>query len=176
VWQALRVPLDGEQAMFPVLDHLDETILSSTHRVEAMSDDLDSLVVNRIHVELSAADDLCEQGFGFEEDAVNCLVAPAWLSVADAILGWEVLAERPAERDVHQLGASTDSENRNPTVDGGRDKGELTPISLVVDVGSLPLETRAVTGRRDVAAAGQEHSVDALYRSPREFGRCGWDE
>ena len=76
------MPLDREQAVFSVLDHLDEAILGSTDRVEVIPDDLDSLVVDRVHVELLAADDFCEQRFGLEEDAVNCLVAPAWLGVA----------------------------------------------------------------------------------------------
>jgi len=170
------VPLHGKQAVFPVLDHLDETIFGATNRVEVMPDHLDSLMVDRIHVELQAADEFCEQRSGFEEDAVNCLVAPARLGVPGTVGAGEVLAERPAERDVHQFGASTDPKDRNPALDGGRDEGELTSIPLVVDIAGLSLETRSVTGRRDVTAPGEEQSVDALYETIRQFGGRWWDD
>jgi hypothetical protein len=170
------VPLDREYSVFPVLDHLDEAILSPARWVEVIPDDLDSLVVDRVHVELFGIDDFCKQRFGFEENTVDRFVASARLGVVDAFGGGEVLAERPAEGDVHQLGASTDPEDGNPTFDGGGNEGKLTSIPLVVDVGSLPFESRAVTRRRNIAAADEQQSVDAPDRALRQLGRCGRDE
>jgi hypothetical protein len=170
------VPLHGEQPTFAVLDHLDETILCPAGLVEVIPDHLDSLMVDRIHVELLAADEFCEQRFRCEADVVNCFVAPARLGVPGTVGAGEVLTERPTERDVHQFGASTDSKDRNPALDGGRDEGELTSIPFVVDIAGLSLETRSVPSRRDITAAGEEQSVDAFYGALREFGGRGWDE
>jgi len=115
------VPLDREHTAFSILDHLDEPILSSAHRLEVISNQLDSLVVHRIHVELPALEKPCEEGLGLEEDTVNGLVASPGPGVSDAIRIVKVLAKRPTERDVHQLGASTDSKDGDPALESGGD-------------------------------------------------------
>ena len=170
------MPLDREHAAFSVLDHLDESILSSAHRLKVMSNQLDALVVDRIHLELSAAEKPCEEGLGLEEDTVNGFVASARLGVSDALRTAKVLAKRPTERNVHQLGASTDSKDGDPTLESGGDECELTSVALGINVGRPLLWTRAVVVRRDVAAASEEQPVEAHYGAPWPSLEARWDE
>lgn len=148
------MPLDREHAATSALDHLDESISCAAGGVEIDTKVSDPLMMDRVHLERSAAKELREQRARFERDAVHGLVASPRLGMAKALRWMKVLAKRPAQRHIEYLGASTDSEHRDPPGGRSEDEGDLAPIAFVVDAGRLARSDRAVAVGRDVATSG----------------------
>ena len=102
-------------------------------------------------------------------DVTSCSYAPPELAgravLLDAVTVGDVLVERPAERDVQHLVASADREDGHPAFDRGT--GESRARSCRAARGRRRPSRRpgAVRGRVEVAAAEQQHAVEAVERA-----------
>lgn len=68
--------------------------------------------------------------------------------------------DRAAPRDVHELGAAADGENRSPGVRGFPDSGDAVVVSSPVDaVGVRDVVVAPVADRRDVNPAEDREPV-----------------
>jgi hypothetical protein len=112
-----------------------------------------------------------------DADVVNSHLTLLRLVVIDR--GWalrgNVLYERPAERDVHELDAATDREGRDPSLVCEVRQGQLTPVAAGMDGGSHRGALGAVLGGIDVLPSRQNDSrhhrrngVELLWFQRRE--------
>jgi DNA-binding winged helix-turn-helix (wHTH) protein len=76
-------------------------------------------------------------------------------------LGRKMLAQGPAAGHVDQLHSAADAEYRQPVRQRGREQLQLRLVALGVDTAGLRVRLRAVAGWVDVAAAGEDQSVQA---------------
>jgi hypothetical protein len=73
-------------------------------------------------------------------------------------LAWNVLDERSAERDVHDLSAATNSQRRNGTVPSLARESELVGVSGGVRRSGSRVRRDSVVGRIEIFAAGEHES------------------
>ena len=162
-----------EEALLRVaLEHLDDPVPSATGDAQRCADRERRLMVEAPHVggvrfvdrrsdaprrELDAVDD----------DAVEPVHRDRLLRVAN-------LGEAPSERDVQELHATADAENRLASPAGRADESDLegVPHRIVVAFGILA----TVGGGSDVGAAGDDERVQELRvplgRTLVAFGDC----
>src|SRR3989441_11499768 len=76
-------------------------------------------------------------------------------------LARQVLVERPAERDVEDLDAPANRQDREPAGAGLRDQGELHRVPGDVDLTQLRLRAGAVACRGPGFAAGGHDTLDS---------------
>ena len=89
----------------------------------------------------------------------------------------QVGVERPAERDVHDLHASTDAEGRHPHRDRRAEQPDLQLVAIGLDaVEVVVVGLAAVPGRIDVAAADEQEPVEGLEELLRLAGLAGRDD
>ena len=72
----------------------------------------------------------------------------------------DVLIERAAERDVQQLVAAADGENRHVAVEGRIDQRELEAVEHRIGAVDHGCGLLAVQARVDVGAAGQQQTIE----------------
>ena len=63
-------------------------------------------------------------------------IAPVVLDRRRSFAG-EVLPERATQRDVDQLDAATDAEDRHAPLARGREEGQLEQVALAIDVAQV---------------------------------------
>ena len=114
-------------------------------------------MVATVHDEGRGADRLGEQGVGRDPQRV----APALVAVVDGTgtLARQVLIERPAQRDVQDLDAAADREDRLGLGPGLADQRELDRVARRVHLAEGGVRRRPVAGRRDVLAPGQHQPI-----------------
>src|SRR5207247_6050824 len=76
----------------------------------------------------------------------------------------DVLVERAAVGDVHQLDPAADAEGRDEVVDGGSRERRLEVVAAPVDGAEVCVGSGAVEGGVDVVAADQQEAVDKRKR------------
>ena len=167
--RVLRMPLDAEHPRRPAygssttaLDRLDQAVVAPAGRDEALAEAVDPLVVVR------RAREHVDAGRREQPAAGRRLhvVRRDRVGDRDAVLQHprdvgEVLMERAAERDVHDLHPATDRERREPEPIGGEQQVDLELVAVGLDaVGVLHGRVAAVARRVDVAAPHQHQPVE----------------
>ena len=126
---------------------------------------LDRLVVDAVDDRLAhALEDLREARAGDELDRVDVAVVDLGVAVLERLrpLRADVLQQRSAESDVHQLQAAADAEHRLAALG---ERGEERPLVIVADAVAAPLRLQrrlAVARRRDVGAAFEDERVEPV--------------
>ena len=162
----LGVPLHAEHpARVRHLDRLDEVVEHApAARHEPVAEPVDGLVVVRLGaVHELAARPRGERSLG-EPDVVVGVVeraepAPV-VAVADVV--GQVLDQRPAERDVEQLHAAADAEQRQVALDRPARERDLRRVALGPRPGRAVVRLGAVGGRVEVGAAREDQRVEVV--------------
>jgi len=160
------VPLDAErEAGLGQLDRLGQLVgLRYAGHDEPVADAADALVVVGLRPVDLLAGRACGERAGGQADVVVGAVEradrPAVLVVAE-LLG-QVLAQRAAVRDVHQLHPTADPEEREVARERAARERQLERVAVGVDVGRLHVLLGAVAGGVDVDAAREHQPVEQV--------------
>ena len=174
VRERLGVPLDAqEEGPRRVLDRLDRPVGGASADAQARAERVDGLVVEGVDLErVAGAGDGGQQRAGRDVDALGGRVRDLGLAVAV-----DVLAQRPAARDVQRLGAAADAEHRQARGVGGAGDGELEGVVRGVRGAELGgALDRAVDDRVEVGAAGQADPVEARDERRDRLERDGRED
>src|SRR2546428_9876318 len=124
----LRMPLHGQHPRLAVrrLGALDHAVGRPGRGAQRRREVADRLMVAAVHGGLQGGDGAMQEGAGLDPQAV----ARPRVRVIDLArpLARPVLVQRPAERDVEDLDAPANRQDREPAGAGGRDQGELLPV------------------------------------------------
>src|SRR5436305_6972829 len=82
----------------------------------------------------------------------------------------EMLMERPAPRDVEELHAAADAEDRKAAPVGGLDQGELDGVHARLGRAELEMWLLAIGARLDIRTARQADAVDAVEQGGDRVG------
>src|SRR5206468_3951197 len=163
----LGVPLHADQeGMARGLDRLDDAVGAPRDGAQPQAQAADRLVVDRVHGELGRAEDAREPARRLDVDQ---MLDRAELRMAVPDLVAEVIRdvrqEVAAERDVHQLHAAADAEDRK-ILEGERRARErqLEAVALGRDAVVRLVAGAAVVRRIDVAAAREDEGGDRSER------------
>src|ERR1051326_1901218 len=162
----LGVPLHAEvERMARVLEAFDDAVGRVRGDAQAVADVLDGLVMRRVHLELALAKDLRETRAAVDGDVVAMAVRRL-AGVIDVAL--DVLDERAARGDVHDLHAEADAERGDAAV--ARDAGEGEVVVLPPRIHRLDARLRRLAARGGGRVAGRG---GAAGRRPRGGGARG---
>ena len=169
------MPLDAEaEARGWIFDRLDDAVGRGGRDAEPGRDLLDRLVMAavrlaRVGVAQPFAHQAREQRVFVDPHFVRQVVGlvrrhrPAVLQRAGHLRG-DVLHQRAAARDVQDLDAAADREDRQVAAARLADERELELVARRIDVHHRRMSRLAVAGRRDVLAAGEQQAVDCVDR------------
>src|SRR5581483_98363 len=109
---------------------LDDAIRRASGDVESARRSANRLMVRRVRRDVLRADDLGEPRAWIDLHLVDPVRALGWRSVIDVagLLARDVLHQRSAERDVHDLRSATDREGRNALLVRGAREGDLVGV------------------------------------------------
>jgi hypothetical protein len=129
-------------------------------------------MVDGIHAERLCADDGREARCGIDVNAVHSTRAfIVELVRGDAIaLRWQILHERSAESDVHDLNAATDGKRWQPALAGRREQRELRDIAGAIHWTQLGPWLLAVLRGVHIFAAGENEAGHGIEQTD---GGCG---
>jgi len=176
------VPLDrNAEGRIGILDGLDEPVRDGLGGdEEALAHGPASLVMKRVHLERSGADDVREAGARGDIDGVPGPIAQRFLHVRDGGIGLahEILIDVPAERDVQDLNAAADTKHREVALPGGPgqfDLEEIPPLVHKIDTWVRLLAEKLGLG---IVAAAEQQTVAKLHilRGPRRILRRRQDD
>src|SRR5581483_9853238 len=110
----LRVALGADhQAISGSLKQFRNSISGQTADTDALARFLDCLVMAAVHPEFLCPQYLLHAARGLDEDAVTERLIAYAMVQALRILRREILVQRPTKRDIEQLHAATDTQNRD---------------------------------------------------------------
>src|SRR3989441_6024653 len=166
-WQVggelFRMALDRHDQAVVRLDALDRSVLTRRGLMQARGQLLDGLVVKAVDPDLVLTRGLAELGGRFDLDRVGQMVA----AVRADVVGFQVLHERAAHRDVDDLLPAADAQNRQLALPSLLEHEQLGVVQVTVDGADLLILLLSVERRVDVPAARQEQAVDLLWQGRR---------
>src|SRR3989442_5631455 len=154
------MPLDAQSPGGPVhgVDAFDQAVVGPGRGAEGGCEIADRLVVPGIHRRRSRPQRALEQRTGLDREPVP---GPGvGVIEGSGPLARQVLVQRAAERDVEDLDAAADREDRQPALARARDQGELDRVALGIDLAELGVRGGAVARGIDVLAARQHEPGD----------------
>ena len=163
----LGMPLHGDQEPGAVaLDRLDDAVRRAAGHPQPRRQAADGLMVQGVNADLGAEQPV-QQRSRLQPDRMSGPVPGLQHQVPGAgrIGGRQVLGERAAQRDIHQLDAAADRQHRDVLLAREPDERDLDLVALGVDVLGRRLAGSGVPGGIDVAAAGQHQAVDAVEQA-----------
>ena len=164
------MPLDAEhEPVTRVLDRLDRAVLRPRGRHQALAERLHGLVVEGVDLHRGASERRPQPALRRGLDAMGRDAAVLGLAVLDAVADdvGKMLVQGPAARDVQQLHAAADAEDRKLAAVGGANQRELDRVDPRLGRPELGVGLGAVCARLHVGAAGQAHAVDAVEQRRR---------
>src|SRR5207302_1046619 len=168
----LRMPLDGQgprRRPIAPLDALDDAVLRPGRRPQSRGQLADRLVVAAVDARRGGPEGAMQQAVRLDAQ----LVAGGGVGVIDGAppaLAREVLIQRPAQRDVQDLDAATDGEDREPASLRAGDERQLDGIAAGVGLAELGVRDRTIAGRLDVLPTGEHQPLDPVERGARGVG------
>jgi len=120
-------------------------------------------VVERVRSQNLGPDDPVEPARCDDVDAVDLVGRPVQVIVTRSAANAQVLDQGAAVGDVQQLGPPTDAEDGHPRRPGRSDEGQLPVVAQRIRRAALRLGDGPVPSRVDVAAAGEDQTVDPRH-------------
>jgi hypothetical protein len=160
--QVLRVPLNSEHGERGVLDRLHHAIVSPAHHSQLRGHELDSLMMDAVHVDPRCAYDPCQLAPLLHLDVMDCCrsgFGHEMLQLGDLR---QVLNKCSSQSDVQHLATSTDGQDRKPGAHRSTDEADLKGIPFLVDASALWRRNAAVPTRIYIAATGEQQPVDSF--------------
>ena len=140
---------------------------------QSAADAVDRLMVRRVRRDRRRADDSREvRSWLDRRRGCTRSSAPAGLIVVDAArpLRRDVLHERAAERDVHDLRAAADRERGDASLVGRAGQRELVAVAPAMRRARFGVRGLPKMRRVDVLAAGEHESRDVGQRRDGDYG------
>ena len=144
---ALGMPLDRErEAAIHGLDRLDHPVCRPADGPQAVTENVDRLVMKRVHADVGAAERRRDEAVALERDVVRRHARGAQLAVHDVrrALARQVLHERAPARDVEHLQPAADGEHRQVTRLGGAHERDLEAVEVRLGRAERGMGTRPV--------------------------------
>ena len=164
------MPLHSEGSSAFDLDRLDEAVIGTTDgsadRDNAVTELVDSLVVEAIHLDLVAVHGMSHTA-GLEGDAMMGRSRV----VARFDMGGKVLVQRATEVDVHHLYTAADAENGKVDLEGGVKKPTFVRIAMRVGVTEIRVGFLTELRRIDVVAAAEQEAIESFNDLRTAIGR-----
>ena len=156
------MPLHGpDKLLARQTDGLGDAILRQGHYLQRRGQFADRLVVQAVHGQLTLAQQLVERPRRHQRDTVYRHIVGRLLVVLRrrGVLGGQVLVQRAAQVDVQKLDAPANAQHWLVLFQGQRQQLCLHGVTRGAGLTAGGRRGRAVQGRGDILAAGQQKSA-----------------
>src|SRR6266487_4765005 len=175
--EIFRVPLHRDHPRgvrvrrFRALDH---AVIGPRHGLETWSEVADRLMMAAVHRRRAHAEGALEERSG--RDAHRMLARLVAVRHGAGPLAIQILIQGAAERDVEDLNATTDRENRQAARARRRNERELGGVTHGIDIAQARMRRRPVAVRRDVFTTREHQPADRCEGgSGAVGGQHRWD-
>jgi hypothetical protein len=169
VAQSLRVPLNSEEERLPgVFDGLDGSIRRPGAGALAGAQAVDSLVVERVDVQLRRSKHSSQRASGRDHDRVSRYAAVGDLAMGDRVANdvRQVLMQSAAAHDIERLSTPADAQGwQSEPHRFSRDR-ILEAIKVRLGRAQLDMRPRAIRRRREVWPSREHETVETSEQAP----------